>query len=88
MIWITSRYFSGEEMPEDIENDNLTAFLNAISEFGSDEAVPSINGKIIASQLLKISNTQASVWRIVLIVIIPLFFIVLGLIINIKRKNR
>lgn len=88
MIWVSSRYFSGEEMPEDIDNNNLTAFLNAVSEFGADEPVPSINGKIIASQLLKVSSTQASVWRIILIVIIPLVFIAIGLFIIIKRKNR
>lgn len=88
MIWVTSKYVSDVTVSEGVGGGNITFFLNSICWLGKNQEEISVHAKKISAQYLTISDKQMTVWRTVLIVVIPVLVLIIGFIVCIKRRKR
>ncbi|MGN0714596.1 MAG: Gldg family protein [Anaerovoracaceae bacterium] len=88
MLWFSSAYISNETIDAYVGGGNVTLFLNGISWTAEDEPVPSVHGKTISNLFLTLSESAMNLWKILIIIVVPLAVLMTGIVVYIRRKRR
>ena len=88
LVWFSSAYISDETVDAYVGGGNITMFLNAICWLCEDQPEASIHGKTVSTQFLTINSSDLGIWRIIMIIVVPLSVLAVGIIVYIRRKRR
>ncbi len=88
IVWITSSYFLDELYNAYSSGANLDLAMNGLSSLiGESEAI-AIRSKSLSYNYLTINESTASLLKAVMIAILPLIFVILGIIVTVERRKR
>lgn len=88
MIWISSSGFLDEQINAYSSGANLNFTMNAIASLLGEREAVAIRSKSLNYNYLTINETTASMMKTVMIGILPLLFVVLGIIAVAERSKR
>ena len=89
IVWFSSAYLADDQANEMVSGHNLDLFLNALSWCcGAPEADMSIHSKNMDSQFLTVPHSTATLWTVIMVLVLPAICLAIGLIILIKRRRR
>ena len=88
LFWVTSPYLLDSGVDGMVSGGNSNLVLNVLDWMGGQEDAISIRAKSLDSETLTVPASQSSLWSVIMIGVIPAAFIVLGIIVTIRRKRR
>lgn len=88
IVWYASGYLLDETMDKLVNGSNTTLFLNSLGWLVYDDAVPSLHSKTTTLNSLTISTYDERFWTVVMVGVIPLVFLLFGLVNWLRRKRR
>ncbi len=88
IVWFTSTLFTYSDYDEAVGGTNHDLFLNALSWMCKSESSITIHAKTISSEYLTISASTRAILTLVMIVLLPLAFVVVGIYVAISRRKR
>lgn len=88
LFWITADTFLDSYVDSAVSGANSNLFLNALNWMGGQEESISIRSKSLDTAGLTVTQSESSMWSIVMIGIIPAALVAVGMIIWVRRKRR
>lgn len=88
LFWVSSPYLLDSSVDSMVSGGNSNLVLNVLNWMGGQEDAISIRAKSLDSETLTVPSSQASLWSVIMIGVIPAAFIALGIIVTIRRKRR
>lgn len=88
MVWFTSANLLNEQMDSMVSGANSDLFLNALNWMCEQEETISIRSKSLDSTGLTLTTAQNSMWSILLVGAVPAAFILVGILIWVRRKRQ
>lgn len=88
LVWVTSSYAFNAEYNEMSSGANFNFFINCLSWAADNETGISILPKRLTGDKLKIPATVATLLTITFIAIIPIIFIIMGVIVLVRRRRK
>lgn len=88
MVWFTTAEMLQSNLDSMVSYANSNLFVNAVNWMCDQEESISIRAKSLDVSTLTVSSSQSHFWNIVLIGLVPVGFIVLGVVVCIRRKRR
>lgn len=88
IVWVASDYILNSQMDSYVSGANTDFFLACLGWMVDNEDAISIHGKDLSSTYLTVSDGAASLWSVVFIGIIPLFLLVLGAVVLVRRRRQ
>lgn len=85
---VSSPYLLDSNVDGMVSGDNSNLVLNVLNWMGGQEDAISIRAKSLDGETLTVPNSQASLWSVIMIGVIPAAFVALGIIVTIRRKRR
>lgn len=88
LFWVTSSALLDSYVDNAVSGGNSNLFMNVLNWMGGQEESISIRAKSLDTEGLTITDSESTLWTIVMIGVIPLTLVALGLIIWMRRKRR
>ncbi len=88
MIWFSSSYFLDDTYNSYSSGANVNLAMNALSQLVGETDTLSIRSKSLSYNYLTISSSDAAMIQVFMIAIIPAAFIVVGIVIIVRRRMR
>lgn len=88
LVWITGDSFLDSYVDSAVSGANSNLFLNALNWMGGQEESISIRAKSLDSTGLTVTQSDSSLWSMIMIGVIPLGLVAVGVIIMMRRKRR
>lgn len=88
LFWVTSPYLLESSVDSAVSGGNSNLLLNVLNWMGGQEDAISIRAKSLDSETLTVPSSQSSLWSVLMIGVIPAAFVVLGVVVTIRRKRR
>lgn len=88
LFWVTSSSLLDSYVDNAVSGGNSNLFMNVLNWMGGQEESISIRAKSLDTEGLTITDSESTMWTIVMIGVIPLTLVALGLIIWMRRKRR
>lgn len=87
IVWISSSYIIDESTDAMVSGGNTDLFLNSISWICGETEGIAIHAKTLSNEYLTMTSSQANMISTVLIVAIPVFVLVCGIYIYVRRRR-
>lgn len=87
IVWISSSYITDSRMNEMVSGSNMDFVCNSLSWICDIENSITIRAKSINTEYLSLTSAQSSRWTIIMVAIVPLTFIIAGIIVWLKRRK-
>lgn len=87
IIWISSSYYLSELYNEYSSGANTDLTMNALTSLIGETDTMSIRTRSLNYNLLTLSAAQSNMLRLLIVVVIPLVFVVLGAAIVVRRRS-
>jgi len=87
ILWISSAIFMDSEVDEAVGGENSRLFMNGL-DWLDDDNVSSLHAKVVSTQSLKIKASEVKLWGAVVAGVIPLSFLLVGVLMWVRRKTR
>ena len=88
LLWITGDSFLDSYVDSAVSGANSNLFLNALNWMGGQEESISIRAKSLDATGLTVTQSDSSLWSVIMIGVIPLALVAVGVIIMMRRKRR
>lgn len=89
VIWVSSRYLVDDSVNSDSSGANLSYFLNALNwTCGQGEDTMTISAKSLAEQYLTMNSSTSTALIVIFVAVIPLCYLVAGIVVLIRRKRK
>ncbi len=88
LFWVSSPYQLDSNVDGMVSGGNSNLVLHVLIWMGGQEDAISIRAKSLDGETLTVPNSQASLWSVIMIGVIPVAFVALGIIVTIRRKRR
>lgn len=88
LMWVTSSYAFTSEYNEMSSGANYNFFINCVSWTADNDTGINLLPKRLSGDRLKIKSTMATVLTITFIAVIPLIFVILGVIVLVRRRRK
>ncbi len=88
IVWFSSSYIANDSVNELVSGGNISLLTNAIDWLCDIEESVSIQSKTITYDYLTLTAAQTGRWSFIFVVLIPLAFIVIGIVVWAKRRKR
>ena len=88
LMWVTSSYAFTSEYNEMSSGANYNFFINCVSWTADNDTGINLLPKRLTGDKLKIKSTMATVLTITFIAVIPLIFVVFGVIVLVRRRRK
>lgn len=88
LFWVTSDTLLDSYVDSAVSGANSNLFMNALNYMCAQEESISIRAKSLDSETLTVPQSEATLWSVVMIGIIPVGLVILGMLIWIRRKRR
>lgn len=87
IVWISSSYIIDESADAMVSGGNTDLFLNSISWICGETEGIAIHAKTLSNEYLTMTSSQANMISTALIVAIPVFVLVCGIYIYVRRRR-
>lgn len=88
LVWFPSSDLLDEGVDAMVSGANSDLFLNALEWMSGQEETISIRAKSMDGERLTLTSAQSSLWSVVLIGVVPAAFVIIGLVVVIRRKRQ
>lgn len=89
VMWVSSRYLVDDSVNSDSSGANLSYFLNALNwTCGQGEDTMTISAKSLAEQYLTMNSSTSTALIVIFVALIPLCYLVAGIVVLIRRKRK
>lgn len=88
MVWFSSRYIAEYDTDIRVSGANQEIFVNSINWMCSSEGNIAIRNKDLGYNFLTVSNAASTALTVVFVAVIPLLYILPGIIIGLRRRRR
>lgn len=87
IVWYTSTYIASEQVDTLVSGGNSNLLTNTMGWLCEMEDAITIHAKALENQYLSLTAGQAGLWSMVMIFLIPLAFLITGVVIWAKRRK-
>ncbi|MBQ8562548.1 MAG: Gldg family protein, partial [Firmicutes bacterium] len=87
IVWCTSTYLGNDQMNESVSGANYDLLMNSLNWICQMEDSITIHAKSLSETYLTLTAAQTLRWSVVLVVLVPLAFIVAGIVMWRKRRK-
>ena len=88
LMWVTSSYAFSSEYNDMSGGANYNFFINCMSWTSDNDTGINLLPKRLSGDKLKIKSTMATVLTVTFIAVIPLIFVILGIIVLVRRRRK
>lgn len=88
IVWLTTNQMFDEGIDNYVSGANMDLLLNSLNWMCDKKESISIHAKVLTASYLAVPSSHISTWGILLIGIVPISFIVIGIVIWVRRKNK
>lgn len=88
IVWFTSDAIISDTANEMVSGTNVEMFAGALSYLCGRKDSVFIPSKSITNKYLSVNSLQSMIWSVVFVGVLPLVFVVLGIVVIIRRKSR
>ncbi len=88
LFWVSSDTLLDSQIDRAVSGANSDLFLNVLNYMGGQEESISIRAKSMDTQRLTVTQSESSMWSILMIGVIPLALIGIGICVRVRRKRR
>lgn len=88
IVFFSSSAFLEESVSELVSGANLDLFVNSLGYLCEQESSVSIHAKALSAGYLTVSSAASSFWALIVIVVIPGSFLLIGIVTWIRRRKK
>jgi len=88
IVWISSAYITDYETNTKIAGNNQELFTNSLNWMSGNEGNIALHSKNLTANYLSMTDKTATILMAIVIVLIPLAYLMTGIVISIRRKRR
>lgn len=88
LVWIASEDILNDSVDQMVAGANSDLFMNSVEYMCDQAETISIRSKSLDTQGLTLTSAQTSFWSVLLVGVIPAAFLVIGVVIVVRRKRR
>ncbi|MBE6541516.1 MAG: hypothetical protein E7672_03615 [Ruminococcaceae bacterium] len=87
-VWFSSAALSDQNADSYVSGGNSAVFMSTLNWMSENETSISIMAKQLSSEALTVTASQAGLWSVIVVFVIPLSVIVLGFVVWIRRRKK
>ena len=88
IVWYTTSQMLNDTINQLVSGGNQDLFLNSLDWMTARENSISIHAKSMDTEKLTISAAASALWSLVMIVVLPLGFLIVGICVFVRRKHK
>lgn len=88
IVWISSGYITDYATNTKIAGNNQEFFTNSINWMTGNEASIAMHSKNLSANYLSMTEKTATLLTVVVIVLVPLLYLLIGIVISVRRRRR
>ena len=88
IVWITSSFTTDSQLNEMASGANMDFVINSLGYMSELENSISIRAKQLTANYLSLTAGEVGTWTAIVVAVIPLAFIVAGIVVWLKRRKK
>lgn len=88
VVWFSSTYITNDSIDSWVSGADSSLYVNSLAWISGKTDAISINGTVLTETMLTVSDSTASVWKVITIFLIPAAVLVTGIAVFAVRKRR